>query len=68
MMESILLASLRFYVQLPTDKAHEFHTTGCRETSEEQSGQRLHPEVAAKIRELVASGETQLYAVRKAVR
>ncbi|XP_064594402.1 calcium-responsive transcription factor-like [Liolophura sinensis] len=58
----------RFYVQLPTDKAHEFHTTGSRETTDEQSGQRLHPQVATKIRELVASGETRLYAVRKAVR
>ncbi|KAK3096922.1 hypothetical protein FSP39_004786 [Pinctada imbricata] len=69
----------RFYVQLPTEKAHEFHADAMASTSGNdevpeftekttESKQRLDPRVASKIRDIVASGETQIYSVRKKLR
>ncbi|XP_074656196.1 calcium-responsive transcription factor-like isoform X2 [Tubulanus polymorphus] len=64
----------RFYVQLPTAKAHEFHGDNNTiipipevEPAPVQL-KRLHPQVADKIRELVATGETRIYAIRKQLR
>ncbi|KAK7108703.1 calcium-responsive transcription factor-like [Littorina saxatilis] len=81
----------RFYIQLPTEKGHEFHddmgqgvekkkaTTVTYEASEiitaavclneaEPEGVRLHPKIVNKIRDLVASGETRIYAIRRHLR
>ncbi|KAL5010254.1 hypothetical protein ScPMuIL_012559 [Solemya velum] len=67
----------RYYVQLPTEKAHEFHDTVPNNTPQpsiiiEQNNcllaERLHPDVSSKIRSLVASGETRTYAIRKQLR
>ena len=57
----------RFYVQLPTEQAHEFHSDGT-EVQEIDIPHRLHPSVAQKIRDIVAAGENRLYAVRKSLR
>ena len=93
----------RYYVQLPTDKAHDYHEeishnatkakesptvieasepeveepkyndslsslSGTRIINDSLSGTRIHPAVLEKIREMVASGETRLYAIRKQLR
>ena len=60
----------RYYVQLPTEKSHEFHleTQTPEETHKEITGSRLHPNVAQKIRDVVSGGETRLYVIRKALR
>ena len=79
----------RFYVQLPTEKAHEFHDDmalgvekkepvtsyeaegaggGADVNEGEPEGVRLHPKVVQKIRSIVASGETRVYAIRKQLR
>lgn len=77
----------RFYVQLPTEKAHDYHegmsvvrkveTQASQELVEEVElpapppllpEARIHPAVLEKIRQLVASGETKLYAIRKQLR
>ncbi|XP_071113137.1 calcium-responsive transcription factor-like [Haliotis cracherodii] len=70
----------RYYVQLPTEKAHEFHedvpqppklmiTPAKLEFDDTDSGeQRLHPRVVQKIREMVSAGETRVYAIRKQLR
>lgn len=60
------LGEERFYVQLPTEVAHEFHTESSDGDSEEPH--RLHPLVTQKVREMVATGETRLYVIRKALR
>ncbi|KAL5010994.1 hypothetical protein ScPMuIL_013299 [Solemya velum] len=68
---------LSYYVQLPTEKAHEFHDTVPNNTPQpsiiiEQNNcllaERLHPDVSSKIRSLVAPGETRMYAIRKQLR
>lgn len=79
----------RYYVQLPTEKAHDYHEEGgssktdssasiLEETSLDQRQQplsqervgeaRIHPAVLEKIRQLVASGETKLYTIRRQLR
>lgn len=67
----------RFYIQLPTEKAHEFHGELQLNTAEpapvvtpepETLKERLDPRVRQKIRELVAAGECNVYAVRKQLR
>lgn len=68
----------RYYVQLPTEKAHEFHEMMPivitppapieTEADSEQQTHRLDPRVAQKIRDIIASGETRVYAVRKQLR
>ncbi|XP_033629584.1 calcium-responsive transcription factor-like [Asterias rubens] len=64
----------RYYVQLPTSKAHEYHMTPdypisqeplCMDSSKEA---RLHPELSDKIRELVANGEINAYTIRQVLR
>ncbi|XP_022289043.2 calcium-responsive transcription factor-like isoform X1 [Crassostrea virginica] len=71
-----------YYVQLPTEKAHEFHGELQLNTAEpavvpapapppepaDSPKERLDPRVKHKIRELVASGESNVYAVRKQLR
>ncbi|XP_048769855.1 calcium-responsive transcription factor-like isoform X2 [Ostrea edulis] len=66
-----------YYVQLPTEKAHEFHGELQLNTAEppptvnphlETPKERLDPRVRQKIRELVAVGETSVYTVRKQLR
>ncbi|XP_061167504.1 calcium-responsive transcription factor-like [Saccostrea echinata] len=66
-----------YYVQLPIEKAHEFHGELQLNTAEapttslpdpESTKERLDPRVRQKIRELVAAGETSVYAVRKQLR
>ena len=57
----------RFYVQLPTEASHEFHSE-MTEAQEPDTPRRLHPRVGQKIRDVVSSGESRLYAVRKALR
>ncbi|XP_045910436.1 calcium-responsive transcription factor-like isoform X3 [Micropterus dolomieu] len=81
---------IRFYLQLPTERAHLYHTvdpipppppdlppppTQPEEEEEEETGEqdgvipsRLHPQVAEKIRQLVAAGHRQVYSVRKQLR
>ena len=68
------LSSHRYYVQLPTSKAHEYHMTPdypisqeplCMDSSKEA---RLHPELSDKIRELVANGEINAYTIRQVLR
>ncbi|CAN2389144.1 Transcription factor, partial [Pristimantis euphronides] len=78
----------RWYVQLPDQEAHQYHSLDpacfsnsptpfqppneeeeemlCEENSTLPS--RLHPYVAEKIRELVAKGIDEVYAVRKQLR
>ncbi|KAK7480199.1 hypothetical protein BaRGS_00028584 [Batillaria attramentaria] len=74
----------RYYVQLPTEKAHEFHDDGAGGTDKKdtlslegemingEDGEiedvRLHPKVAQKIRSLVSGGETRVYAIRRQLR
>ena len=72
----------RYYVQLPTEKAHEFHGELQLNTAEpavapapapppepaDSPKERLDPRVKHKIRELVASGESNVYSVRKQLR
>ncbi|XP_013420859.1 calcium-responsive transcription factor [Lingula anatina] len=64
----------RWYVQLPTDQAHEFHSTFVEPNNatfgevEEPGPSRVHPRVALKIRELVAGGMREIYQVRKQLR
>ncbi|XP_075812236.1 calcium-responsive transcription factor isoform X2 [Microtus pennsylvanicus] len=75
---------LRWYVQLPTQQAHQYHELETRGLSlspspleEEETvvrdencalPSRLHPQVAHKIQELVSQGVGQVYAVRKQLR
>ncbi len=56
----------RYYVQLPTEAGHEFHTTD--PVVGASTSRRLDPKVARMIREMVSGGETRLYAIRKALR
>ena len=75
-----LVVFCRFYVQLPTETSHEFHDQMVAELEALENNQdiptsvvtqprsRLHPKVADKVRELVAGGETRLYAIRKFLR
>ncbi|KAL3884171.1 hypothetical protein ACJMK2_030391 [Sinanodonta woodiana] len=64
----------RFYVQLPTENAHEFHADGGKiqpvpvKIDPEEKYTRLHPRVIQRIRDLVAAGEVRVYAVRKQLR
>ena len=82
----------RYYLQLPTSKAHENHTPLPGQPvpqqqhvttlasalnvadlepatdSESSSCGRLHPCVRERLRQLVASGELRLYAIRKQLR
>ncbi|XP_041352551.1 calcium-responsive transcription factor-like [Gigantopelta aegis] len=73
----------RFYIQLPTEKAHEFHDeqatpaaappkyTPNSEVEKEEidaSSRRLHPQVVQKIRDLVSGGETRVYHIRRQLR
>jgi hypothetical protein len=68
----------RFYVQLPTTAAHEFHidtasalvedTFDATTVAAAAASKRLHPKVAQKIRDLVSSGELQLYSIRHQLR
>ncbi|KAK3609146.1 hypothetical protein CHS0354_032673 [Potamilus streckersoni] len=64
----------RFYVQLPTENAHEFHVDGGKiqpapvKIDPEEKCTRLHPRVVQRIRDLVAAGEVRVYAVRKQLR
>ncbi|XP_059157501.1 calcium-responsive transcription factor-like isoform X2 [Physella acuta] len=77
----------RYYVQLPTDKAHDYHdesssskhdsaAASLEETIKEEqhspsdraSEARIHPAVLEKIRQMVATGETRLYSIRKQLR
>jgi len=69
----------RYYVQLPTEAAHEFHVsenpevitavTDLKQSNTDDIGQhRLHPDVTAKIRELVSSGETRQFVIRNLLR
>lgn len=64
----------RFYIQLPTDDAHEFHGELPAEpapvvnTEPDTLKERLDPRVRQKIREIVAAGECNVYAVRKQLR
>ena len=67
-------------MQLPTETSHEFHDQMVAELEALENNQdiltsvvtqprsRLHPKVADKVRELVAGGETRLYAIRKFLR
>ncbi|XP_030285216.1 calcium-responsive transcription factor-like isoform X3 [Sparus aurata] len=85
---------VRFYLQLPTERAHLYHTVDTppipppppdlppphtqpeeEEEEEEEAGEqdrvipsRLHPQVAERIRQLVAAGHHQVYTVRKQLR
>ncbi|XP_055888420.1 calcium-responsive transcription factor-like isoform X2 [Biomphalaria glabrata] len=70
----------RYYVQLPTLKAHDYHE--CKQDSssslileetmnvgdEQNLGARIHPSVLEKLRQMVAGGETRLYYIRKQLR
>ncbi|CAH1799426.1 unnamed protein product [Owenia fusiformis] len=60
----------RFYVQLPTEKAHDYHSNKVSEepVEEEEPSNRINPKVLEKLREMVAAGETRLYAIRKQLR
>ncbi|XP_064628152.1 calcium-responsive transcription factor-like [Lineus longissimus] len=59
----------RFYIQLPTENAHEFHNDSLLpEECEPPPAIRLHPKVVQKIRDMVAAGETRVYAIRKQLR
>lgn len=63
-----------FYIQLPTDDAHEFHGELPAEPAPvvnpepDTLKERLDPRVRQKIREIVAAGECNVYAVRKQLR
>jgi len=56
-------AIFRYYVQLPTEDAHEFHGD-----IPEDGPHRLDPRVSNKVRELVSKGETRLYVIRRLLR
>lgn len=70
----------RYYVQLPTENAHQFHGEMPYELSSSpqheseglsndgSSSSQLDPRVHNKIRSLVAAGETRVYAIRKQLR
>ena len=74
----------RWYVQLPTEKAHEYHEgepiaisaasnntcviTNYAPSENSVEGSRLNPNVATKIRNMVAAGETRLYVIRQLLR
>lgn len=72
--------SVRYYVQLPTENAHQFHGEMPYELSSSpqheseglsndgSSSSQLDPRVHNKIRSLVAAGETRVYAIRKQLR
>ena len=76
------LPILRIYVQLPSLEAHEYHIDEGTVTIEEPlpshpsvpilpaagASARLHPGVREKLRQLVSSGMTELYAIRKQLR
>lgn len=70
MVSLTLVVAFRFYVQLPTESSHEFHNEMVAELAalEALPTTRLHPKIACKVRELVAAGETRLYAIRKYLR
>lgn len=66
----------RFYVQLPTEKAHEFHgelpaqsvMTFDLTRAFGSQPQRLDPRVAQKVRDIVCSGVASVTTVRKMLR
>ncbi|XP_036369822.1 calcium-responsive transcription factor-like isoform X1 [Octopus sinensis] len=72
----------RYYVQLPTENAHEFHAENVEPASPKYDtaidleleaknnalSSRLHPRVQDKIREMVAAGESRIYVIRKQLR
>ena len=65
----VLCFLFRYYVQLPTEKSHEFHTdTQPAEEINKELNSRLHPNIGQKIRDMVSAGETRLYVIRKALR
>lgn len=57
----------RFYIQLPTEAAHEFHSES-PDTSAGDVPHRLHPKVSEKLREIVSNGEIRLYPIRNMLR
>lgn len=57
----------RFYIQLPTEAAHEFHSES-PDTSAGDVPHRLHPKVSEKLREIVSNGEIRLYPIRNRLR
>ena len=73
---------VRFYVQLPTEAAHCYHSSSLIHPDEEhiiniqELGRiqttdvvvGLHPEVSERIRELVSAGHTNAYTIRKLLR
>ena len=63
----IYIFSSRYYVQLPTLEAHEYHTPE-KEGESILKKDRLHPSVREKIREFVCGGITDLYTIRKQLR
>lgn len=66
----------RYYVQLPTQKAHDFHGDApaiqvvhrVPDELENDTITRLDQRVAQRLRDIVSSGETRVYAVRKQLR
>ncbi|XP_070578548.1 calcium-responsive transcription factor-like [Ptychodera flava] len=69
----------RFYVQLPTTKAHEYHDEPPTPfygvsiqmgsaSSEPAIPKRMHPRVADKLRQIVSEGNRNVYQVRKMLR
>ncbi|GAB1598911.1 calcium-responsive transcription factor-like [Argonauta hians] len=72
----------RYYVQLPTENAHEFHAENIEPASPKYDtviepevdtkcnilSSRLHPRVHDKIREMVSAGESRIYVIRKQLR
>ncbi|XP_078000614.1 calcium-responsive transcription factor-like [Glandiceps talaboti] len=69
----------RFYVQLPTTKAHEYHDDPPTHiygvniniggpVAETPLSQRMHPRVADKLRQIVCEGNRNVYHVRKLLR
>ncbi|XP_022105956.1 calcium-responsive transcription factor-like [Acanthaster planci] len=64
----------RFYVQLPTNQAHQYHRTPEYQirkdpvTLDSTAKSRLHPELCEKIQELVTNGEINAYVIRQILR
>ena len=77
------MSSFRYYLQLPTEAAHEYHMLNASNpqtqnipfegpsstmTEKESLSKGMDPRVAHKIRELVAGGKSRLYDIRKELR
>ncbi|XP_038048996.1 calcium-responsive transcription factor-like [Patiria miniata] len=64
----------RYYVQLPTNAAHQYHRTPEYQIKKDPvnfdatARSRLHPELCDKIQELVANGEINAYIIRQILR